>query len=428
MDWLQLNIFQRVARHWDSLHAYNAAQMMKLEGRADREKLRDSWRQTVIELGLGPVQVNGRRYRWQSAVGIQQAIDLLDIPATACVDRLMSDELNRSFDESELPFRAFVLEESDGYFVGLVYHHWVADSYSIRVLLREWFLRLHDPARARRTPLPMARQGYWRLFGPDPARWDFGDAFINMFRWNARCRTTRRVDPEGQKDLSTHFTLHRAPDGFIDALVASARRNRITVNDLFMAAMARVCDQLVPVRRTPRRPDLLLGSVVDLRNRSLSLPEDLFGLFLGFTGVFVRPRELADDRLLLQRIHEQNVRVKQVRLAESSMLHMFAGMVMARMLSTRTLMEFYRKRAATAAGISNVNLNRDWPASYHPSPLRQYVRVSPVGPMVPVVFTPTTLGRQLNFGLTCRQSVIPQERASALAGAFLRELQQFADT
>jgi hypothetical protein len=73
-----------------------------------------------------------------------------------------------------------------------------------------------------------------------------------------------------------------------------------------------------------------------------------------------------------------------------------------------------------------VNLNRDWPARFHPDPLMQYIRVSPAGPMMPVVFTPTTLGNTLNIGLTCRRSVIPPAAAPTLAAAMIRQLQQFA--
>jgi hypothetical protein len=428
MAWLKLNVFQKVARHWDSLHAYNAAQMMTLSGRPDRQRLADAWRETIAELGLGRVHIDGNRYRWEPADGNGDRIELIGTDPSLSVDRLMSHQLNCTFDESnEMPFRAFVVEQPHSYFAGVVYHHWIADSFSIRVLLREWFMRVFDPGRARRRPLRMADRGYWRLFGPERAGWRLGEAAIKMVRWSARCRWTRRVDPQGQKNLSTHFSLHRAPDGLVESLILSARRHGVTVNDLFMAAMARVCDRLVPVKRTPRRPDLSLGSVVDLRRRRRALADDTFGLFLGFTGVFVRPKELADDRLLLRCISRQNARVKQSREAESSMLHMVAGLVMARLFSTEGLMEYYRKRAATAAGISNVNLNRDWPGTYHPMPLQEYIRVSPVGPLVPVVFTPTTLGRQLNFGLTCRESVIAQEHAPALADLFLRQLQQFAD-
>jgi hypothetical protein len=73
-----------------------------------------------------------------------------------------------------------------------------------------------------------------------------------------------------------------------------------------------------------------------------------------------------------------------------------------------------------------VNLNRDWPAKFHPAPLLDYVRISPCGPMMPLVFTPTTLGDRLNVGLTCRESVIPRDRADSLFAVFLDRLQRFA--
>ena len=50
-------------------------------------------------------------------------------------------------------------------------------------------------------------------------------------------------------------------------------------------------------------------------------------------------------------------------------------------------------RMPLAAGISNVNLNRSWAAAYHPAPLLDYLRVTPTGPMLPLVFTTTTIGR-----------------------------------
>jgi hypothetical protein len=55
---------------------------------------------------------------------------------------------------------------------------------------------------------------------------------------------------------------------------------------------------------------------------------------------------------------------------------------------------------------------------YHPDPLLEYIRVSPTGPMMPVVFTTTTLGNQLHFGLSTRDSIVPPHDAQALADAF----------
>ena len=75
-----------------------------------------------------------------------------------------------------------------------------------------------------------------------------------------------------------------------------------------------------------------------------------------------------------------------------------------------------------AGGVSNVNLNGSWASEYHPAPLLDYVRVSPSGPMMPLVFTPTTLGSRLNFGLTCRTSVVPPERAEEMSRMFIDRL------
>ena len=46
--------------------------------------------------------------------------------------------------------------------------------------------------------------------------------------------------------------------------------------------------------------------------------------------------------------------------------------------------------------------------------------------MMPLVFTPTTLGKQLNFGLTCRGAAIGPEASAELAGMFLNRLEWFA--
>lgn len=109
------------------------------------------------------------------------------------------------------------------------------------------------------------------------------------------------------------------------------------------------------------------------------------------------------------------------------MVRMFAALVTAKLMPPKRLLEFYRKRFAMAAGISNVNLNADWPGRFHPHPLLDYVRVSPAGPWMPLVFTPTTLGDGLNIGITSRRSVLDPQRVGALAAEFVDRLQRFAE-
>src|SRR5262249_43625717 len=105
---------------------------------------------------------------------------------------------------------------------------------------------------------------------------------------------------------------------------------------------------------------------------------------------------------------------------------MFGGVVAGELLSQRTLLNWYRKRLPLCAGISNVNLNRTWVAEYHPAPLVDYVRVSPVGPIMPIVFTPSSLGNDLHFGLTCGDAVVSPARAGTVADEFARILVEVA--
>lgn len=108
------------------------------------------------------------------------------------------------------------------------------------------------------------------------------------------------------------------------------------------------------------------------------------------------------------------------------MIRIFAGLVAHRWLGPEKVKQFYRKRLPLAGGVSNVNLNGSWAEPYHPNPLLDYLRVSPSGPMMPLVFTPTTIGSQMNFGVTCRESVVSVDRAMQISQRFRERLMQFA--
>ena len=167
---------------------------------------------------------------------------------------------------------------------------------------------------------------------------------------------------------------------------------------------------------------MALGTIVDLRSRSGGKLSDDFGLFLGFTNVVLRPDDFNDSVRLLQRVAAQTRLHKQLAVPESSMIRLSTGVAVGSMLGSPAVKNFYRKRLPLAGGISNVNMNRTWAREYHPSPLLNYIRVSPTGPMMPVVFTTSTLGDSLHFGLTCRDSVVPPDRAKQLAQKFAESL------
>ncbi|MGH7214372.1 MAG: hypothetical protein ACREIT_06385, partial [Tepidisphaeraceae bacterium] len=364
------------------------------------------------------------------------------LDATIGLDAFISEELNRPFDapgtgaDGVFPFRPFVLDDpaGDSHFVGVVYQHWIADSVSIRLLLREWFVNRYDPRQARLRPVNLPRGGYWRFFGPHKAGWRLGEGFLSSVRWSSRFKRVRRIERQDAfSDFRVKFSLHAVPDGWIDRLHAATRgagtpRNngispRPTLNDLFLAAIAEACHRHVPVMLTPKRQDLALGTIVDLRPHGPDDLSDTFGMFLGFTSVVCRPRDLEGDwPRLVRTIATQSALHKQTGVPQASPVRMLAGLVAGRLLERDGTVTFYRKRVPLAGGISNVNLNRTWAADYHPDPLIDYMRVSPTGPMMPLVFTTTTLGKRFHFGLTRRASIINDDAANAIASSFIERL------
>lgn len=431
-----LNLFQRLVLQWDRLHPYNAAQVLKIAGPADVDRLTQAWQDTLQTLGLGRVHIaGGRRVQHQTLNGELQRYPIRDVPTTTSLCNHISEELNRPFhDAEEPPFRPFLLRQDGFHYLGVIYHHWVADSVSIRLLLREWFYRIHCPARARKTPVKHPHGGYWSIFGPNRANWGLYDGFLSSVRWSSRNRRVARVEHPGHEDFTCRFTLHEVGSGLVTPLLAYARRHGATLNDLFLAVAAEACHHFVPVRKTPRRTDLALGTIVDLRPMTGQDLSDTFGLFLGFTSTLCRPDDLANFERLLGTIARQSRLQKASGVALSSPVRMLAGYTVGKFYDRNKIIEFYRKRVPLAGGISNVNLNKTWAAEFHTdrevgdsnSPLLDYIRVSPTGPMMPLVFTPTTLGDHLHVGLTYRPSLIEPEHACRMASEFRERLRTIA--
>src|SRR5262249_4645841 len=142
--------------------------------------------------------------------------------------------------------------------------------------------------------------------------------------------------------------------------------------------------------------------------------------------VICRPTDLREWPRLLRTISKQSRVHKQSGVPQASAIRMFFGLAAERMFSREKLVTFYRKRVPLAGGISNVNLNQTWAKDYQPHPLLDYIRVSPTGPMMPLVFTTSTIGDRFNFGLTHRRAIISDHAAAKIAEVFLARLQSFA--
>jgi hypothetical protein len=430
MNTARLNVFQRLVRQWDTVHPYNAAQVLRIAGEPELLAIRRAWHATLSALELGPVRVEGLEFHYEAVNGNASKFLVPVIAAGTSLEQHLSGEMNRRFDDAdELPLRPFILREPDGcsYDLGIVYQHWIADSAAIRFLLREWFARVYDAAAAIDAPLVLPRSGYWKNFGPQRARWHMGGQLLALFRNWSRFRKVRKLRTQGSADFHMKFTLYRAPSGMLAALLSVARGAGVTLNDLFLAGVAEVCDRYAPARPIPRRRDIAVGTIVDLRARAKRDMSRVFGLFLGFANVICRRDDLRDWPRLVRRIARQTRAHKENDAPQASAVWMCAALAASRFMPVQETFRFYRKHMPLAGGISNVNLNGTWASHYHPERILEYVRVSPTGPMVPLVFTTTTLGEELMFGLTYRSALFSDEVARRIASTFLARLTQLAE-
>jgi hypothetical protein len=415
-----LNVFQRVIRQWERVHPYNAVQVMKLSGSADITRLREAWAQALRTLGLGAVHVNG----WRYAFGAPADAPMLATPAVSLQEHVTA-EINRPFADGELPFRPFALPAGDdAHYAGIVYRHWVADSVSIQILMSQWFELMQNPARAARRRVRLPQHGYWQHLGPVRARWRLTRWLCDMPDTVWRLAHTRRLQTRGSQDHRIRFLVRTAPPGWIERVRHRARAGGFTVSDLFLAAIALTSPPRLPLQDRPGRTDIGLGAIVDLRPLSSDDLRECFGLFLGFSHVTCASHDLDHPKRLLQQVARQTRRNKQCATAAAGQIWLAFGLTARLFRPVSKFYQYYRKYMPMCAGLSNVNLNTAWPADYHPQPLMQYLRISPTGPMVPVVFTTTTLGDQLNLVMAYREALVPPSVAEAMADEFFAAIEQ----
>ena len=253
-----LNVFQRLIRRWEEVHPYNAAQVLKVTTLPDQKCVERAWSDALAATGLGRVQVDGTIFRHELLNGELIRYPVRVLPDGTSLEQFLSTELNRPFDDpGEPPFRPFIVRATGadngspgGWHLGLIYQHWVADSVSIRLLLREWFVRMFDPAAARAAPLRHPKSGYFRLFDPFSGPSYAAEMAMSLLRRHRRYRRPQGADGRAAR-LPGAGAAARGAGGTGRGDAVPGKREGVKVNDLFLAALADVCNRFVP-RSTAR--------------------------------------------------------------------------------------------------------------------------------------------------------------------------------
>jgi len=431
---VRLNAFQVLMRRWTALAPYNAGQMMHVTGEPDIDRWRAAAESIIGELGLGIPRFSGR-----DAVTFQTVPFVAVERTTADPTALFNEELNRAFAAGEMPIRFFVLRSEPGtHHFAAVYDHWIADSRAMRELMQRIFAR-YQAAEAPALPaLQLECPPFNRLFrkyvGWLPRSAAMRQSFYNVVRHRRACR----INLPNALDFTARVIHRQLPDGLIQRLHRHAKAHGGSVNDVFLAVLGQTMGEHTSPTRYRRRTRFYrlrrervgLGTIVDIRDAAAEPLDNVFGLYLSsYTVTLARPEkrpldELVEELAILTR------RIKRKRTAVRS----FQAFAMARwwwdfFREKRYQALFFQKTVPVAAGISNVNMTGCWadPQAHaaaepeHPMVL-DYVRISPTGPLLPLVFTLTTIGQRLSLCVTYRTTAFATEEAEALVADFAGRL------
>src|SRR5258706_3677489 len=88
-----INVFQRLARQWDEMHPYNAAQVLKIEGTPSPSALQEAWHDALNDLGLGRVHVNGRGFYFECLNGEMSLYGVRVVPPGTSLEDYISEQL-----------------------------------------------------------------------------------------------------------------------------------------------------------------------------------------------------------------------------------------------------------------------------------------------------------------------------------------------
>ncbi len=435
---MRLNAFQLLMRRWSTLHPYNAGQVMHLSGAPDPDRWKHAVETVIGQLGLGAPTFSHKnfevRYSPVSDIAIEQtASDFRDF---------VNEELNRPFPPNELPIRFCILPRSDGtHYLAAFYDHWIGDSRAMRDLMQRIFLQYANPeAAARLEPLTLDAPAFDSLFrhhmGRLPRSASIRESLKNI--WHHR--HAFRLNLNDPLNFDSRYIYRTLPEGLIERVYQFAKSHNASVNDVFVAALGQTMGQFTAVARGTRitrkfhfkRQNVGIGTIVDIRDAAKTPLDRVFNLYLSSYTVMLDYAELSPMDKLVEQVAAYTQRVKK----RFTPVKGYAALVMARhwwdlYKNRRYQAQFFHKTVPVAAGISNVNMTKSWAdqpydASDDSPQILDYLRISPTGPLLPLVFTLTTIRDRLSLCVTYRSTAFSDEVAGKLVTDFIRRLSEIA--
>ncbi len=428
----KLNLLQQVMLLWEEIHPYNAGHLVRLRGRADVASLQAAVQTACRLAGVGTLVLDQgkRRYHYEPFGDIEVHEIRRADSALVTLCRTITKELNTHFpDAPHHPVRWQVLDDpiSDSHYLLAIYHHLAADSFSVRLLVRRVLNRYcqSSPPEAE-EPLQMHPPEYRRVMRHHYRQLGYIKTLLRAVRLYFRLRHVHRVRDLHAGGERSGFVVFETPDGLISDLSAACKARGLSVQEAFLAALFAAIAEVTPDRRQhPRRSGLALATILDGRGEANDDLSACFGLYIGQSVTVIPRSDLADFARIFARVGEERRREKGEKRFVGPHWNFLIAVLLRRYFSVRGTRAWYRKVYPLSAGLSNVRLDARWFGDGGDRVL-DYIRISPTGPALPLVLTPTTIENRLNLAVTYRESSFSHPDVLKLLEIFVEKLERFA--
>jgi hypothetical protein len=419
----RLNLFQATMLRWRELYPYSAVHAVQVSRPLDTAGLERDIGRVLEGLGLTGLMLDSRagRYAW---LGGASRAGLRVVAGGADPGRVLDEEMERQLNTSFAadgrfdPFRFFAVDAGGSFHLGVAYDHFVAGGDSIGRLLKH-IVDGGTYVRPDQTQASPYAPSYARLFWRENCALLAGIA--SLPRLAAECRRAARPRYQTPGDGYNAFARFRVGAKERAALVRTAASWQVTLHDLLLAIALAAFSPLAPARRSsPRRTDIALASIMNLRSQMGSEAAHAFGPCLASFRVGHAVPPGIGLRDLTAAVHAQTNRVRQGKLYLQTLLAMALAGFEWRFLSLERRLRFFAKHYPVWAGLTPLNINPLWGAGDAEAP--QYVRAVSTGPIAPMIIALTTCGETIEAGISYRRTVYSRDAAEDIAARMLHSI------
>jgi len=414
----RFNLFQASMLRWRDQHPYNGIHVFRMQGALDRGRLEQAINDVIGGLGVARVDIDAAHRHYEYAdEPARVAVDLL--PPGRTLEAEIERQLNLAFPPAGRvdPFRFFALDRGEQFDLGLAYDHVIAAGDSIVRLLKAIADRYAGHERATVMPgIDRYPPTYASLF----ARHTLA-TLAGMRRIPAFVRTLRHAYrpryPHGDA-LDMSFLQCRIERAGVEALRRAAKRWDVTANDLVMALLIAALAPFTAARHAnSRRNELAVASIVNIRGDCGKRARAAFGQFLSSFLVAHRAPPGVTLEALARDVGAAAARVKREKLYLQTLIAMGTGGLLWRFLGPEQRVRFHGKAYPVWAGMTSLNIDALWPAAPGVSPVPEYMRAGPTGPLVPLAVAVTTANGRLALGLSYRTAAFTRDDIARIAAS-----------